>query len=295
MASKRKFSDLNADSSEQTEKRKHIPGHHPPKKSKKSGKKNRTKPNNLNWIKKRVRTIERRFHTGQNLPSNVQHDLMRELAHHQQKIDEAADAKKRKSMIGKYHMVRFFERKKADRLAKQIESQLETATDAQEIKKLKADLHKAEVDSIYAKYFPFRERYISLYPVSSLGLGVLGGVKPEDASSAAQALHTERPPLWELIEKAAEEGTSALTEIRERKLNPNSNSKKTSVGPSKDHASAKAADTTASDSKGKRSKDPDSTSTQKGKGKAKQKELSSSSDESSDSESDSDGGFFEEG
>ena len=62
----------------------------------------------LNWVKKRARTIERRFKTGQNMPANIQNDLERELAHHQQKIEEIADEKRRKQMIKKYHMVRFF-------------------------------------------------------------------------------------------------------------------------------------------------------------------------------------------
>lgn len=109
MNSKRKFSDFNADSSAQGESREFIPGSHASKKLKeKNGKKNKTKPGSMNWVKKRVRTIERRFKAGHNMPANVQNDLERELAHYQQTIVETADEKKRKAMIKKYHMVRFF-------------------------------------------------------------------------------------------------------------------------------------------------------------------------------------------
>ncbi|OTA91595.1 hypothetical protein M434DRAFT_397112 [Hypoxylon sp. CO27-5] len=277
MGSKRKFSEVDSDPSEKGAKRELIPGFHPPKKpNKKNPKKGKVKPGNINWIKKRARTIERRFKTGQNMPANVQNDLERELAHHLQKIEEAADEKKRKTMIKKYHMVRFFERKKADRLAKQIKSQLKTATDKKEIEKLNADLHKAEIDSIYTRYFPYRERYISLYPVASLGLSVQGGEKKEDASTAAQALHTERPSIWEDIEKASEKGIQALIEIRERKLGKESKSRRSTEQSSKD-------------TKAKSSAKSDSTNTKQGKARKKRDEPSESSDSS-----DSEGGFFEE-
>ncbi|KAI0010133.1 hypothetical protein F4779DRAFT_323465 [Xylariaceae sp. FL0662B] len=286
MSTKRKFSDFQVDSSAagkspgkssgKGETRERIPGFHPPKKSKKNKKKSKAKPNSMNWVKKRVRTIERRFNTGQNMPANVHHDLERELAHHKQKIDEVADEKKRKHMIKKYHMIRFFERKKADRLAKQIRSQLETAKSEQEIKKLETDLHTAEVDSLYARYFPHREAYVSLYPVASLGLSVHGGEKPETASSAAQALHSERPPMWREIEQASKKGDDALVEIRERKIRFDRKGKhpqqQSSEATKADHG--KANGSSASDSAGSR--------------KRKGRTNPDSNDD------DSDGGFFEE-
>lgn len=106
MGSKRKFSEFHAESSGNGESRDHNSRLHSSKNS--NHKKTKTNPNNINWVKKRARTIERRFKTGQNMPANIQNDLERELAHHQQKIEDAADEKKRKKMIKKYHMVRFF-------------------------------------------------------------------------------------------------------------------------------------------------------------------------------------------
>ncbi|KAI0883598.1 uncharacterized protein GGS22DRAFT_33552 [Annulohypoxylon maeteangense] len=276
MGSKRKFSEFHAESSGNAEARGHNSGSHGPKRS--NHKKAKTNPNNINWVKKRARTIERRFKTGQNMPANIQNDLERELAHHQQKIEDAADEKKRKAMITKYHMVRFFERKKADRLAKKIKSQLKTATDEKEIEKLNADLHRAEIDSIYTRYFPYRERYVSLYPVTAQG------EKKEDASSAAQALHDERPPLWAAIEEASAKGVRELIILRERKLDGDSRKKTSTTQKLKESESANT-----SHAKTKNFATSKSTNTRRGEEKKYGDEP-----EPLDA-SDSDGGFFEEG
>lgn len=79
-----------------------------PKRQKSKHTRKKAKPDNLNWLKKRVRNIERQFRGAQNLPANKRIDLERELAHHKQKIEDATEDKERKHMISKYHMVRFF-------------------------------------------------------------------------------------------------------------------------------------------------------------------------------------------
>ncbi|KAI1113347.1 hypothetical protein F5Y14DRAFT_212437 [Nemania sp. NC0429] len=282
MSSKRKFSEFNTDPSDAGETRAHAPSRQNSK-YKKSGP-TKEKSASTGWLKKRARTIERRLNHKSSLPANVKHDLEKELDHHKQKLDDLADGRKRKNMIKKYHMVRFFERKKADRLAKQIRTQLEATTDKDEREKLQADLHIAEVDALYAKYFPHRERYISLYPVTSLGLGVQGGVKAEDASTAARALHAERPPLWGVIEKAANKGNSALVQIQERKSPVDAESKQARERPSKEASAAKASQPKA--------KSKHSGAAEPHEGKGRHGKSRQSSDSSGD---DSDGGFFEEG
>lgn len=163
-----------------------------------------------------------------------------------------------------------------------MRTQLEATTDREERKRLQADLHVAEVDALYAKYFPHRERYVSLYPVSSLGLGVQGGVKAEDSSTAARALHAERPPLWGVIEKAAKKGPAALTQIQERKSPVDSGSKPAQERPSKHSSTAKATQPKAKSSGDARPHE----------GKGRHGKSRETSDPSGD---DSDGGFFEEG
>ncbi|KAK7749341.1 rRNA-processing protein efg1 [Diatrype stigma] len=240
MSSKRKFADFDGDApkyhSNKSRDRQYNPGYNPTNRKPKSTRDDGAKAGSLNWLKKRARTIERRFKAGHNLPANVQNDMERELAHHKQKIAELSDDKHRKSMISKYHMVRFFERKKADRLAKQIRKQLSDVTDEEETKRLKADLHTAEIDSIYCRYFPHREPYVSLYPVASAH----GKEKAEDASTAAKALRSERPPMWRTIEEAVSKGEKALVEIRERKPAGNRNEKGVEESPSQEPFAGKA-------------------------------------------------------
>lgn len=72
-------------------------------------KKLKRKEENINWVRKRARTIERLFQReNAKLPANVQKDLERELAAHKQRIEDEKFRKRRSDMIGKYHMVRFF-------------------------------------------------------------------------------------------------------------------------------------------------------------------------------------------
>jgi uncharacterized protein with WD repeat len=80
----------------------------PKRQNRQHGRRRIARPDNLNWIKKRARTIERRFRTGQNLPADKENELQRELAHYKQQILDAEDEKRRDKMIKKYHMVRFF-------------------------------------------------------------------------------------------------------------------------------------------------------------------------------------------
>ncbi|KAK5664034.1 hypothetical protein OQA88_248 [Cercophora sp. LCS_1] len=162
-------------------------------------------------IKQRARAIERLLgRENTKMPADKLNELRRELAAHKQRIAEAEAKKQRSKMIGKYHMVRFFERQKATRLVKQLKRKLGETEDPDEIAKLKADLHIAEVDVDYAKYFPFLEPYISLYTAS--GEDESKGKK----TSAAEFLHIPRPSVWAAIEKAREEGEAALERIQNR-------------------------------------------------------------------------------
>jgi hypothetical protein len=70
---------------------------------------------NINWVKKRARNIERLLQKKQEedgaaLPANKRVELERELAAHRQRIAAHRDHKSRSKMISRYHMVRFFGR-----------------------------------------------------------------------------------------------------------------------------------------------------------------------------------------
>lgn len=103
------------------------------------------------------------------------------------------------------------ERQKAERLRKQLKKRLDKATEADEKSKIEEEFHIADVDYHYARYFPFLERYVSLYAAA----------RPEGDSGegpiAKRSLHSERPPMWKEIEAAMEAGQSALVKIQERR------------------------------------------------------------------------------
>lgn len=186
----------------------------PSKKQKQSGKsKNRPNEGSSQWARKRARNIDRLLQRNQDLPANVRNDLERELAAHKTTVTDRAFQKKRSAMIGKYHMVRFFERKRAMRLAKQVRKRLEQSSSPEETEELKRHLHIAEVDEAYTQNFPYLETYISLYKTESTK-----DDKDEDKAAKSKALlEAERPPMWSTIEQAMREGPSALRMVRERR------------------------------------------------------------------------------
>lgn len=79
---------------------------------------------------------------------------------------------KTKERAKKYHMVRFFERKKAVRKLKQATKAFEEVSKTEvkkDIKKAKKVLKHAQVDAAYVFLFPKSEKYIALYPNAPTG------------------------------------------------------------------------------------------------------------------------------
>ncbi|KAK4123696.1 hypothetical protein N657DRAFT_656061 [Parathielavia appendiculata] len=234
----------------------------------------------LSAIKKRARAIERLLaRDNLKLPANKQNDLERELVAHKQRIEDIRFKKERSKMIAKYHMVRFFERKKATRFAKQLEKKAAQATDPEEVAQLKADLHVAQVDIDYARYFPFMEPYVSLYAAAAAG-------EKEAANTAAHYLRTSRPPMWAVIEKTREEGQAALERLQNRRPQTSSNSE-TTPKPVERTVSAKQ----SSSKKTKGTPKLKSKTSARGKPNKTEEEQTDSDSDSDDSDG---GGFFEE-
>ncbi|KAL7946222.1 hypothetical protein V8C42DRAFT_319935 [Trichoderma barbatum] len=167
--------------------------------------------------KKRIRAIERSLRRNQDMPANVRIDLERELASQKQIMQDKSYKKKRSTMISKYHMVRFFERKKASRLVKQLKRKLEQESDASEAEKIRHDLHIAEVDEAYTLYFPHLETYVGLYSSAAKKPDDEEETEESKIAAAKAALEAERPPMWTVIEKALGEGLPALEQLRDRR------------------------------------------------------------------------------
>ncbi|WYZ40541.1 hypothetical protein EsH8_IV_000882 [Colletotrichum jinshuiense] len=186
--------------------------------------KTRSREGTTNWNKTRARTIRRLLQSGKQLPATKRNDLEQELEALEGRVEENSFRKKRSNMIQKYHMVRFFERKKAERLLKQLRKKAEQTEDPEERKRFEAEAHVAEVDVAYARFFPLMERYESLY--ASKDKDAKEGeqedqqeaeAKPFKQPKALQALHAERPKMWATVEKILPEGEAALYRLRDRK------------------------------------------------------------------------------
>ena len=169
-------------------------------------------------------------------------------------------------------------------------------TDEAESAALEADIHIAEVDRAYTIYFPYMERYVSLYPVLSKE-----DVQDEEKSSALRALRAERPKLWKTVEAAMAKGEAALERLRDRRLANDSRSQPPPPAPSKHSFAAKARGMRA---RNEQQRDAATAGTSKGAGKstagadftgmsedrAKRLKGKSNGDDDDDSESD----FLEE-
>ncbi|KIE03001.1 rRNA-processing protein EFG1, partial [Metarhizium majus ARSEF 297] len=220
---KRSFSDVDNDVESQPRPAR-ANGFNPKRQKQYGTGKQKAKEGSLEYSRKRARNIERLLHRKKDLPANVQNDLQRELESHKSTVSDKSFLKRRSAMIAKYHMVRFFERKKASRLVKQIKRKIEQNPSTEDSDDLKRQLHIAEVDEAYTIYHPHLDPYISLYGNSKSEGNDKGEDAAEDDSETKQtraaakaALDAKRPPMWSVVEKTMEEGLEALKQLRERR------------------------------------------------------------------------------
>lgn len=122
----------------------------------------------IHKVRKRIRDIERLLKR-ESIPADIRVDKERELKALNVTLDDAAHDQKIKKIAKKYHMVRFFERKKAIRKLKQAVKQYDSAVETEvkkDIKKARKVVKHCQVDVAYVVLFPKDEKYISLYPNS---------------------------------------------------------------------------------------------------------------------------------
>lgn len=174
------------------------------------------------------------------------------------------------------------------RFVKQLEKKLAQATDPEEVAQIKADLHVAQVDMDYARYFPFMEPYVSLYAAAAAS-------DKDKTNAAAHYLRTPRPPMWELIEKTREEGQAALEKLQNRW--PQEKEKSRSNTPPRSPAKQTTNKKHPAEKGKKGAQEPKSKGLKSGSTKVEQKHSRKNRNEDDDSGSDDSsdsGGFFEE-
>ena len=157
-------------------------------------------------LKRKIRDITRLLNGPETLPDDVRIEKERALAAYTQTIKEAKDARQRAQMIKKYHMVRFFERQKAMRRLKKLGKWMRGGEDDEgkgvDRDRVGREIKDVKVDLDYTLYCPLNKKYVSLYPRQ----------REEDQKER----RGEKPPMWEVVKKCAEEGT--LEDLREGKI-----------------------------------------------------------------------------
>ena len=117
-------------------------------------------------IKKKIRDIERLLRKD-TLGADIRLENERALKALRVELEEAQSRLKERKTAKKYHMVRFFEKKKALRKLKQATKEvkrLEEEGDKKAIKKARRVLKHAQIDTAYVLLFPKSQKYLSLYP-----------------------------------------------------------------------------------------------------------------------------------
>ena len=154
--------------------------------------KSRPKANPINPMKSRLRSLTRLLsHKSATMPADQMLSLQREEQLLRSQIQYVEAKEKRSRMITKYHKVRFFERRKAERRLKQAKQNHEKSQEhdivegiEQDTSSRKTEVELCEVDLNYTLYFPLETRYESLYVKGETGEELV--VRNKDMWSAVQ-------------------------------------------------------------------------------------------------------------
>ncbi|KAK9461301.1 uncharacterized protein V1516DRAFT_675583 [Lipomyces oligophaga] len=126
-------------------------------------------------LKKKIRDLERLLSRDRNNQKNTaalaRREQERALAALKYELNTALRGTKKKKLEQKYHHVRFFERRKADRKVNQSKRALKLAQETgveRDIQIAKKNYAFAAQQLIYIVLFPESEKYISLYAGDSL-------------------------------------------------------------------------------------------------------------------------------
>lgn len=117
-------------------------------------------------VKHKIRSLEKLL-LKDTLPADVRVDKERALAAQKAELRSILHNRRTQERAKKYHMLRFFERKKAVRRLKQAVravAEAEKAGEKKDIKKAKRVLHHAQIDVAYVYMFPKADKYIALFP-----------------------------------------------------------------------------------------------------------------------------------
>lgn len=142
-------------------------------------------------LKKKIRDIERFIAKKRDsLPADVLLENERALETLKVELKNAENVQRVKKLSKKYHMIRFFEKKKAMRRYKKTKKEYDelVSSDAEkkEIKKLRKKLTHAETDLLYVVNFPRDVKYVALFPNENDDEGELDENKKRGAQQTSE-------------------------------------------------------------------------------------------------------------
>jgi hypothetical protein len=161
-------------------------------------------------LKDGIRDLERML-KGANMPADIRQTRERELEALRLELVKLAADKEKQEMIGRYHMVRFFDRKKAERRLKQATKALRACEDSEAHKKLEKDVHVAQIDLNYTQYYPLAQTYSALYPTKK-GKDEKAHGDEEEIKAGVRG----NPEMWKEVEQATKDGERSLEALRHR-------------------------------------------------------------------------------
>ncbi|KAF2773113.1 hypothetical protein EJ03DRAFT_154227 [Teratosphaeria nubilosa] len=195
-----------------------------------SGSKSFKKAHTVNDLKSSIRSLRRLLEHDDGLPADVRIEKERALQSAQHELEREQSAKKRSDMIARYHKIRFFDRRKAERNLKKAKKALSACEDAAVAEGLEQRAKDAEVDVNYAIYYPLDKSYVSLYPTKRKK----EGKNDDDAAEEhkAQKGEVERQgdkEMWEMVRQCMADGT--LDDLRNGKLTAGEEQAKETAAP----------------------------------------------------------------
>ncbi len=171
----------------------------------------------VNELKSEIRSLKRLLERTDRLPADVRVEKERALQTAQHELDQREKAKQRSDMIGKYHKIRFFDRKKASKRLKKARKELQSCKDGEDSRsELSQRVERAEVDFEYPQYYTLDQPYVSLFPRKKDGGSTDGEHHEDDIQPAIVVESQGDPEMWQKVRQCMAEGT--LDDLRNGKL-----------------------------------------------------------------------------
>ncbi|CAN6668109.1 rRNA-processing protein Efg1p [Trichomonascus vanleenenianus] len=168
-------------------------------------------------LKKKLRDLERLLRNPR-VRADKRVETERAIEALKGELKDAEKARKVKHTAQKYHMVRFFEKKKA---ARRLKAAIKRGDDAEEIR-------QCEIDYYYVLTFPIDEKYVSLYPNSDDNDDTAAPTR--DKKSAVRKQVIEKIESGELKVGLDEDGVSRAlkSDIKKQQSNAGESAKSSS-------------------------------------------------------------------